>query len=126
MFRLRTPKFISLKTDPSLFTTNTSGKLNTLTKPNASQELNAFIDASTSSPKAPWTWWSAIMWVVFALGFALVIAGFLKSLTKMNTPSDGTKKDKPFQDLAVAMLVIGFVLCFLPFIISIITGIRMF
>jgi hypothetical protein len=125
MFRLRTPKFISLKSDQSLFTTNVKPKPSQPT-PNTSQELNAFINASTSSSKAPWTWWSAVMWVIFALGFALIIAGFFKSLTTKNTLSDGTKKDKPFKDLAVAMLVIGFVLCFLPFIVSIVTGIRMF
>jgi ABC-type Fe3+ transport system permease subunit len=60
------------------------------------------------------------------LGFVLMIAGFYKSLTNKNAVSDKTKADKPYKDLAVAMLVIGFVLCFITFIISVATGIHMF
>ena len=63
---------------------------------------------------------------MFILGFVLMIAGFYKSLTNKNTVSDKTKADKPYKDLAIAMLVIGFVLCFITFIVSVVTGIRMF
>jgi len=129
---IRTPKFINLKTDPSLFNAKpkqpTNTTMNTLTK-EVFQSINATNSNTESAQnKTPWSWWSALMWVLFALGFALLIAGFLKFLTNKNTENDKTKADKPFKNLAAAMLVIGFVLCFIPFIISIIsiiTGIRM-
>jgi hypothetical protein len=126
----RSPKFINLKTDPSLFIEKPkqpiSTTMNALRK-DVLQSLNA-INGNTPSVqnKAPWSWWSAIIWVLFALGFALLIAGFFKVLTNKNTVNDKTNADQSFKNLAVAMLVIGFVLCFIPFIISIITGIRMF
>lgn len=126
MFRLRTPKFINLKSDPSLFTTNVKSteKQASPQLSNANQELNAFI---TTSPKAPWTWWSIVMWVIFALGVGLVMNGFYNVLkTKNVLAKDGVSKDKVERDITVAILVIGFVFCFLPFIVSIIAGIRMF
>jgi ABC-type Fe3+ transport system permease subunit len=115
------PKIISLKTDPSIFNAKP-------TTQNAN--LNAVVSYTTTTeatnPETPWSWWSAILWAIFVLGFALVVAGFFKALTDKNTPSDGTNKDKPWKHLAIAMLIIGFVICVIPFIISIITGIRMF
>jgi hypothetical protein len=126
----RTPKFINLKTDPSLFNAKPKQPTNTTTLNALTKEVLQSINATTSNTrsaqnKVPWSWWSAVMWVLFALGFALLIAGFFKVLTTKNTENDKTNADKPFKDLAAAMLVIGFVLCFIPFIISIITGIRM-
>jgi uncharacterized membrane protein (DUF485 family) len=126
----RTPKFINLKTDPSLFNAKPKQPMNTtlnaLTK-EVLQSINANNSNTQSTQnKTPWSWWSALMWMLFVLGFALLIAGFFKVLTTKNTENDKTNADKPFKSLAAAMLIIGFVLCFIPFIISIITGIRMF
>jgi ABC-type Fe3+ transport system permease subunit len=119
----RSPKFINLKTDPAIFATkpNQPTTINTTTIPTL-QSTNT----QTTSNKYPWLLWSAILWLMFILGFVLMIAGFYKSLTNKNTVSDKTKADKPYKDLAIAMLVIGFVLCFITFIVSVVTGIRMF
>lgn len=121
MFRLLTPKFINLKSDPNLFTTNSMSRQKSS---KVIHELNAFI---TTSPKTPWSWWSVVMWVIFALGVTLIINGFYAVLmTKNLLTKDGISKDKFKRDITVTVLIFGFILCFLPFIISMIAGIRMF
>ena len=121
----RSPKFINLKTDPSLFEAKPKQSNNASTQ--VFQPTNAINTTNTNTKiKSFWSLWSAILWVMFVLGVVLMIAGFYKSLTNKNTVDDKTKADKPYKDLAISMLAIGFVVCFVTFIISFIANIRMF
>ena len=114
-------RFINLKTNPSIFNVKPQSK-------NANINMNVFSNTTQlETTETPWSWWSAIMWAIFALGVILVIAGFIYALINKNTLSfEGDSSKKHYKRLSVAMLIIGLVFCFLPFIISIVAGIRMF
>jgi hypothetical protein len=116
-------KFISLKTNPSIFQTRNT---RTNTSTNTNFNSNATAVTYNASPALPWTWGSALLWATFAIGIVTVLGGFLYALTKRNTVPDKTDQEKSTNSLVIAMMVIGFVLCGLPFIISIFTNTRMF
>lgn len=105
-----TSKIFSLKTENSVFS-NTNTKQNT----------NAY------SPTA-WTWGSAVLWTIFAIGIVMIIGGLVVSVTNSNTVAtnnDTNNKNKVSNKLVFAMAIIGFALCIVPFVISAITGTRM-
>ncbi len=113
-------KYINLKTNPSIF--NAKPQNNVFSK--NSNSFGNSKNANSEYYETPFSWWSAILWATFALGLILVVAGFIYTLINKNT-LDSEPAKKSYKPLSAAMLIIGLILCFLPFIISIFTGVRM-
>ena len=106
-------KFLSLKTENSIFA-NTNVKRN--------------VNANSSTETPTWSWGSAVLWLIFAIGIVMIIGGLVVSVTDSNivaTNNETNQKNKARNKLIFAMAIIGFFLCILPFIISAFTGTRM-